>query len=588
VNRAQTLALGLIVALVVGASITGSPSLVLMIVPVLLLALIWTLRGSGRPMPETGWSTVGVAEDPVVRNGSRGNGGALATAGALGRVEGGLLFWSPWFAIGIGFSALIVLMFAVLFPGENNQAWAELVQMSPWFVHPLVGMVVVASHRAVTRSVRDGTEEVFGVCPTRPDTRTIGHLVAAWVPLVVAAVFLATFAAALLVRAPGLHGGLTADNVGDVVGALLLCLGGAALGVALGRWIRFGLVPIVAVVGVAFLSTGISGIGGHGWNPFVQLSTAPTIEAPSPVFADRPVTAHALWIAALTGIVAVVAVLRHRRDRLLLMVGGGAVALALVAGIGATSEMPAASAARIADLVSRPEAHQDCADLTGRVEVCVFPLHAEYLDRVVADASPVAAALPAEVGRVTIRQVYGRSTEQLPPEVRRRLILPLDDRPREIPLKEFDELGTFTGVRRDLAQFAVGLPTAPDDALMPMVAAGQARGVVALWLSVRGLERADQLRRTTVPNPDATDPFEQASLDGVGQCSVPSVVWSAQDLAAVRAMIDLDEEVVAAALESGWERWIDPTTGTDELLEAVGLPPAGPYDIIQPRPGEGC
>jgi hypothetical protein len=501
-----------------------------------------------------------------------------------------LLFWSPWFAVGLGFSVLIVLMFAVLFPDENNQPWAEFIQMAPWFVHPLVGMVVVASHRAVTRSVRDGTEEVFGVCPTRPETRTIGHLAAAWVPLAVAVVFLSTFAGALQLRAAGLHGGLSADSAGDVVGALLLCLGGAALGVALGRWIRFGLVPIVAVVGVAFLSTGISGIGGHGWNPFVQLSTAPTIEVPSPVFADRPVWAHALWILALTAIVAVLAVLRHRRDRLVLTLGGCAIVLALLSGIAATREMPAASAARIADLVERPEAHQDCAELSDRVQACVFPLHTEYLDRVVVDASPVAAALPPEVGRVTIRQFYDDPIDQLPPEVRRRLVLPLEDRPQEIPLKDFDELGTFTGVRRDLAQFAVGLPTTPDDELMPTVVAGQARGVVALWLSVRGLGRDEQLRRTSVPQSGGSsdDPFERGSLDGVGACSVPSVVWSGQDLAAAREVIGLPDDLVARTITSEWERWTDPATGTDEFLAAVGLSAGGPYDTVVPRPGEPC
>ena len=580
-NRVQTMALGLLGALLVGGLLTGSPVLGLLMVPVLAMAIIWTWRGSGRPMADAGWSTT--AEHPAVATASRGNSGPFATTRALGRVEGGLLFWSPWFAIGLGFCAVIVLMFAVLFGDENNQAWAEMVQASPWFVHPLVGMVVVASHRAVTRSVRDGTEEVFGVCPTSLDTRTTGHLAAAWAPLAVTAAFLIAFAAALQLRSPGLHGGLSADSAGDVVGALLLPVGGVALGVALARWIRFGLVPIAAVVGVLFLSTGLSGIGGNGWNPYVQLSTAPTIEVPSPVFADRPVWAHALWIMALTAIVAVVALLRHRRDRPVLLAGGCAVVFALVAGIGATREMPAASAARIADLVSRPEAHQDCVELSDRVKACTFPLHAENLDRIVADTSPVAAALPPEAGRMTIRQVYDSSVEQLPPEVRRRLLLPLEERPREIPMEDFE-------ARRDLGLFAVGLPTTPDDALMPTVAAGQARGVVALWLSVRGLELDDQLQRSTVPESDSgpDDPFRRGSLDGVGECSVPSVVWSGQDLAAARLVMGLPEADVRYVINSDWKRWIDPATGTDEFLAAVGLPAGGPYDTVVPRPGEPC
>ena len=587
-SRALTLASGVAVALLVGAGITGSPILVLLLAPVALLGLVWGRPGSGGSVADARWATT---EDG---NASAGapvlvRGGPAAVARALGRVEGRLLFSSPWFAVGLGLSAVIIVMFAVLFADENNQSWAEWVQTTPWYVHPLVGMTVLASHRATTRAHRDRTEELFDVCPTAPETRTVGLVEASWVPALVATVFLGVFASLSAVRATGLHGRLLLDNAGDVVGAVLLSVGAVALGVALGRWIRFGLTPVVAVVAIAFVSTGISGIGGHGWNPYTQLSTAPTIETPSPVFADRPVWSHVLWIGALIVIVAVVALLRHRRDRVVVLSGVGAVVVAIVAAFGATAEMPATSAARIADLVARPESHQACLDIAGRAEVCAFPLHRATLARVAAEVAPVAAALPAQVGPITIRQVYEDPIAQLPPEVRRRLPRPLPPRPgNEIPLSGFDELGTFAGVRRDLPYAVVGLPTRPDEDLMPVSAAGQARGVVALWLSVRGLGPTDQLRRTTVPDPDATDPFEQGSLEGVGQCSTPSVVFSAQDLAAVHSVLGLEDRIVARVIESEWERWIDPSTGTDELLDAVGLPSAGPYDVIRPRPGEGC
>ncbi len=561
--------------------------LLVVLVPVMVVAL-FVARSQSRPnVSDAGWVSPEVAMGSGPTQLQRVT--KIQTVRSIGRVEGKLLFWSPWTSIGLGFLAVIVLVFAILWVDDSVVTWPEFAQLSPWFVHPLVGMIILASHRAATRSVRDGAEEVFAVCPSRMEVRTMGHLASAWLPVVVSAVFLVGFGILLAIRSPVIHGPLGADAVGDVVGALLLCVGGVVLGVALGRWVEFALAPVVVVVGILFLSTGISGIGGDGWNPYVQLSTAPTIEAPSPVFADRAVWWHALWIVALVAIVGSAAVLRHRHDRPVLLAGAGALVLALVAAFGVTREMPSASAAAIADRVARPELHQECIDVAGRVDVCVFPAHSDYADRVSDDVTAVAMALPDDVGPMTIRQVYEDRVEQLPPEVRRRLPSPLPPRPgNEVPFSDFNTVGTFSGQRADLAFAAVGLPARPDAARMPLVVAGEARGVVAVWLSVRGLDLDDQLRRARVPRTDSDDPFENGSLDGVGPCSVPSVVWSRQDLEAARAVIQLPEETVARAVATDWHTWIDQSTGTDELLAHLGLPAVGPFDQVTPRPGEPC
>ena len=558
------------------------------LVPVAVVALFVAWSQSRPNAPDAGWST-SVGRPGIVAPVDHRRATNAETVRAIGRVEGRLLLWSPWLAIGVGFLAMIVLVFAVLFPEDNVQVWTEFAQLSPWFVHPLVGMVVLASHRAATRSIRDGTDEVFGACPTLPEVRTLGHLAASWLPVVISLVYFAGFALLLVLRSPGIHGSFSSDSVADFVAALLLCVGGVTLGVALGHWIRFALAPVIVVVAILFLSTGLSGIGGNGWNPYVQLSTAPTIEAPSPVFADRPAWSHALWILALVLVVGVAAVLRHRRDRPVLLAGAGAVVIALVAVFGITREMPASSASAIVDRVARPEAHQRCIDIDGLVEVCVFPVHAEIADRIAGDVTPVAMAIPDAAGPLTIRQVYENRIEQLPPEVRRRLPQPIPQRPpNEIPFSGFNTTDGFTGQRSDLAFAAVGLPPRPDVAMMPLVVSGEARGVVALWLSVRGLDLHDQLKRTRVPQTDSDDPFENGSLDGVGACSVPSVVWSRQDLDAARAVIQLPEETVAQMLAADWSRWTDPETGTDELLAHLGLPTVGPFDHVTPRPGEPC
>lgn len=591
-SRGTGFVVGACLPLLLVVVVTGSPVLLVLLAPIPLIGLVGSRMGSVRRVADGRWATSTTVPVPAGGSGLAPRCSPFATVRALGRAEGRQLLWSPWFAGGLGFCAVIVVMFGVIWPEENTDSWAETLQYFPWFVHPLVGMTVLAGHRAATRARRDHTDEVFDVCPVAPETRTSGLVASSWLVVLAAASFLLVLASMLAWRSPALHGPLVADNAGDLAGSLLLCVGGVALGVALGNWIRFALAPVVVVVAVAFATGGINGIGGHGWNPYTNLSTAPTVEAPSPVFADRPVWSHVLWIGALTAVVVVIAVLRHRRDRRTVSIGVGCVIVALAAAFGATAEMSTKSAERIADFVAYPEAHQECADVTGRVQVCAFEIHREILHRIAADTEAVAAALPPQVKPLVMRQLYENPLDQLPPEVRRTLPEVLPERPEgELVLTtDIDTIGTFTGARRDLANGAMGLAVRPDGDLMPTVIAGQARGVVALWLSVRGLEPDEQIRRTTIADldPSVSDSFERGSLDGVGDCSVPSVVWSAQDLAAARAVIGLEEGLVAGVLETQWERWIDPATGTDELLAALGLPAEGPYDEVTPRPGQPC
>jgi hypothetical protein len=62
--------------------------------------------------------------------------------------------------------------------------------------------------------------------------------------------------------------------------------------------------------------------------------------------------------------------------------------------------------------------------------------------------------------------------------------------------------------------------------------------------------------------------------------SSPPVAWSAQDLAAARALLERPADEVQQMLVDGWAQLVDPTTTTDELLAAAGLDPVGPPDRI--------
>ena len=569
----------------------GPPVMLLGLVAALALAgLALTLlhRRQSAVLPERPWSAPVAAAVPG--SGRAGASPARAVALALGRVEGRQFTASAWFAVGLAFSVLIILLFGIIWAGDNTGTWQELVDLTPWFAHPLVGMVVLAAYRATTRAARDGADELFETCPTAPATRTAGFLLSAAVPVATLGVFLAVMATAVAFKSPLLHGALDVDSGAVVLGALVLGAGGVALGVALGRWVRFGLVPVVAVVLIGFFATAVvNGSSPHNWKPLSALSTAPTVNSLSPVFADRAAYWHLLWLIGLTAAVGIVAVGRHRRDRPVALAAAAAAVVVLAAGIGATRPMPSASAARIADRVASPERHQICAATDGPVDVCVYRFHHELLRRMTDEVGPVAAALPAGMARLTLRQVFDRDLGDLAPEVRRRLTATDLERPAGEVALGFGANSAHgrDGAGFDLAFVSLGLPQEPDEELLPTVIAGQARGVVALWLATRGADAAGVRSATNADHAGSADAFDRGSLE-TGMCSVPPVVWSAQDLAAARAVVALPATQVAGVVTAGWARWSDPRTGTDEFLAALGLPAVGPFDQVVARPGEPC
>lgn len=582
---------------ILGGVAFGAPRVAVVFLPFALGVLVWATVAHRTTVPDPGWASStrvpAPAAGPAPVAASPGQTGeSTPIVRALVGVEGRLLLTSAAFAVGLGFCALLIALFVFVWGGENTTPWSENLQTMPWLVHPLVGMTVLASHRAVTRGSRDRVDEVLDTCPVPWSVRTLGHLGSAWLPLAVAAGFVAAVIAGTAWQGELVHGPIGVDDGFDVIAALLLPVGGVALGVALGRWFRSTLVPVVAVIGIAFATTGINGIGGQDWNAYTALTTAPTIEGPSPVFTDRPAGFHLLWIAGLILLVVVAAVVRDRRTRPVLFTGIAAVVVVALAGFGATRPVSDGSARHIADLVAQPEDHQVCLAATDRLEVCTFGHHRDLLAPFTSLVTPVAEALPAPAGSFTLRHRYLGDLADLPPEVRSLLDgVDLDRRPsNEIAVPEvddvsFDPLGTPMIVGLGV----VGLPTAPDDHGLPEVVAGQARGVVALWLAVRGVAPERRAVVLTAREPASPDPYDRGlprSADHT--CAVPSVVWSAQDLAAARAIVARPDGELAGVLAADWARWTDPSVTTDELLAALGLAPMGPYDQPEPRPADTC
>jgi hypothetical protein len=384
-------------------------------------------------------------------------------------------------------------------------------------------------------------------------------------------------------------------DAGYALSAVILGAGGIALGVALAQWWRWGLGGIVAVVAVGFASGRLGSIGEPHWSSVRELATWTPASPYSGIFTSRPVWWHAGWLLALVGMVAAIAIATHRRDRGVLVAGVACAVAAATCGIVATRPLSAAAAERIAGLVAHPTDHDTCiaARDDRRVLVCVYEQYPDFGRRVADDVRPIAEALPAATPIIRFQQVFDGKVSSLPVEVAR--LLP-NGAARAAPALGFShDPGSLAGNRFLVAAAAVGLPSTKPADKRPYVAAGQARGVVALWLATRGLSDRAALRLTRgrtdangSPGTGPPDAFDRgyAWPDDCGGGA--PVVWSAQDLTAAHMLLALPDRDVLRVVHGDWVRWTSSSTSTDDLLAALGRPAVGPFDRFETRVDASC
>jgi hypothetical protein len=277
------------------------------------------MRGLGRALgavADLRWSAPQDAADvrPVtlVTSTPPGSPSARRLAISLARVEARELGVNPWFRVGLGFCAVIVLAFGV--SGSVTGSWADVVESLPFLAHPLVGMAVLAAHRAMTRARRDGAEELFDACPAAPVPRTIGVLGAAWVPVGVLAMFFTAYLASVYASGADVHGPFGSAAAPTLLAGLVLGAGGVVLGVALGRWATFSAAPLVAVVLIGFVSIQLAAGDPDRFRATMVFSTMlPLGDNPVDLTAAQAWW-HLGWLVALTAVTGFVAIAGPRRE----------------------------------------------------------------------------------------------------------------------------------------------------------------------------------------------------------------------------------------------------------------------------------
>ncbi|MGH9274951.1 MAG: hypothetical protein ACRDZU_09925, partial [Acidimicrobiales bacterium] len=409
----------LLIAMMSGGE-TGSLGGVLILLAVGGLGWVgWGWIERRRPAVPSGWSTVAAVEfRPAAGHVAASPGGV---AMALGRVEVRELASSAAMGVGVGFCALIVWLFGREWAADYHGGFVASFELHPIYAHPLAGLVVLATHRARTRSTREGTQELFDSCPTSHTTRTIGHLLTAWLPGLLAVLFLTAETVVFMQTTTVAYGDVGARQIAALLGAAVLCVGATALGVALARWAPWTLVPVAAVVAIGFASTRLATSGDRLTEPLRQLSTWLNDPDRNLHFGAPHWLAHHLWILALVGIVAVLAVLRDLPRPRVLAVGAVLVVAAVASAIAATRPIATTDARRIAALIDDPAAHQRCVT-AGELPLCAYPSDVELVEHFAAEVAPVAAAAPrGAFGEWSVRHGTDLRRDDLDPEVRRLL-----------------------------------------------------------------------------------------------------------------------------------------------------------------------
>lgn len=244
---------------------------------------------------------------------------------ALARVEGRRLVQHPLILITLALGALQLVPYIVQ-TRESNVSWAFL--MLTFF---LACAALLAENFAVLRSRRSGAEELYGAVPLSARARTAAHVVAlAWVlgvtTLFLAALTVSVYAftnkvvdvaesSSLVVLALGLGNGLS------------LMAGFGALGVMLACWLPRPVVAPLAIVALFFILGSTADA-----SRFTMLAP---LAGFTQAVADPAFTLawHLVYLIGFAVVFASLALLRHGRDRRVIVGGFGG--LALVAGSGA-------------------------------------------------------------------------------------------------------------------------------------------------------------------------------------------------------------------------------------------------------------
>ena len=268
----------------------------------------------------------------------------------LARIEARRLLCHPIF---LGGAMLALVLLAGLPRGTPGASYWGLVG---WGLFPLVAATLLATNLAALRTRRDATDELYDALPIRADARTVSLLLAVGFAAAVGVVFVA--AAYLYLDAGsglkvGWYGETAVPSARELAQGPAAVLAFGVLGVALARWLpHVAVAPLVvfAVLASEMVVEGTTPVNRFvdhrltWFFPFANPSVTPSwsfwpcYQSPAnPCDVERFAVAsagwHLLYLAALTALFALLALMRRAPARLLLPAAAVALLAVAVAGV---------------------------------------------------------------------------------------------------------------------------------------------------------------------------------------------------------------------------------------------------------------
>jgi hypothetical protein len=544
----------------------------------------FTVSRQAQGTTRDGWSAGSTTDSPAGQPERRHRRGRAAWS--LGRVECREMVGSPWFGVGVGLALLVLVMFGLLWSGDFAEHWWVSASALTLAVHPFVGLVVVASHRSVTRARRDGCEELFASCPVDEGDRLTANLVPALIAAPIAAgTAIGLFA--ITTSQPAVYGELDLRVPLLMATCGVLGAGAVALGVALGRWAPFFLAPAIALVAILALDDRLLDIGGARWTTDRYLATFDPGDGPDQLLTDLPVAERLVWFAALAVLVAALALLGRRRWAVPLGAVAAAAALLAAAAVTAPMSDPDALVGPVID----PSSHETCVRVTtaAEVEVCAPTEYRGAVHQYAAGLAPTVEALGDLVDEpVRLRmRLVDEPIDELPAELAGAIPteLSLDD--GAIPFSTSTQPYAIRAARYRLVASSLGLPIEADGDDRPTVVAGTASGLAILWLGTLGMEPGERRDVLTVKPDDHAHEVLDATVFGQlwpDPCTdgPAPLTWSPEDAEGARRMVAAAHDDVLGALHERWDELQRLTT--DDLLLVAGLEPVGRQSTVERRP----
>ncbi|MFM9607700.1 ABC transporter permease [Streptomyces niveiscabiei] len=444
----------------------------------------------------------------------------------------------------------------------------------------LAAGALVATNLTTTRLHRSGAQPLSGVLALPLWRRTLAHLATALPPAALAAL-LATARIAAYAASPAAVGSPSPAEL--ATGPAVVLLAGCA-GVTLAR-----LTPSAAAGPYAVLLLGVLvlcgalGVRGLKWAGPVGVEDEFAAPLPGDLM-HRPVAEHLVYLAALTGVLALLALVRAGMRAAPVRAALAVLAVtAAVAGVLQYRPLPDDIAARRAHAERQPGDRQRCR-VADRVTFCAFP---DFLGR------------SRDWQRVTDGILAGAPPAGGPYAVRQRIFLGAGrDGVAGAPLLEAwardDErhgtpgavtVGTGWGTDDTGGDEMLAFAARFADRVVPGHApAGggrlcRARAVTVLWLAAQA----------TPQTADALRSIQRRSVNGVTLGTLGSsqaLGFGAPEVQVVRDLLDMPAPRVADRLKASWTALADERTSTEQAARLLGA--TAPPDAERGSEGTRC